>query len=74
LPFTTVKSSLQISPFLTNKANFRESQVNVTSLITVAYENKSNWALGENEPNSNPIKANFRKAQNERKLICYKGL
>jgi len=43
--------------------------MNVTSLITVDYENKSNWKLGENkanqsqskpiqtqyEPNSNPI-------------------
>ncbi len=68
--FTTVEDSLQIDPFLTNKANFRKSQVNVTSLITKDYENKSNWTLGENKPNSkpiqtqtNPIKANFRKAQ-----------
>jgi hypothetical protein len=29
----------------------------------MAYENKSNWTLGENKPNSNPNKANFRKAQ-----------
>jgi len=33
-------------------------QMNVTSLITVEYENKSNWTLGENEPNTNPIKPN----------------
>ncbi len=33
--------------------------MNVTSLITVDYENKSNWTLGENKPNSNPIKANL---------------
>jgi len=26
-------------------------------------KNKSNWTLGENKPNSNPIKPNFRKAQ-----------
>jgi len=25
--------------------------MNVTSLITVVYENKSNWTLGENKPN-----------------------
>ena len=37
--------------------------MNVTSLITVAYENKSNWTLGENEPKTNPIKPNFKKAQ-----------
>jgi len=27
------------------------------------YENKRNWTLGENKPNSNPIKPNFRKAK-----------
>jgi len=27
------------------------------------YENKCNWTLGENKPNSNPIKPNLRKAQ-----------
>ena len=25
------------------------------------YEKKSNWTLGQNKPNSNPIKANFQK-------------
>ncbi|GAI67221.1 unnamed protein product, partial [marine sediment metagenome] len=29
-----------------NKANFLESQMNVTSLVTRDYENKSNWTLG----------------------------
>jgi len=33
--------------------------MNATSLITVDYENKSNWTLGENKPNTNPIKANL---------------
>jgi hypothetical protein len=28
----------------------------------MAYENKSNWTLGENKPNSNPIKPNFFKS------------
>ena len=37
--------------------------MNVTSLITVAYENKSNWTLGENEPNTNPNKPNLLDAQ-----------
>jgi len=54
--FTTVESALQIDPFMQNKANFQKSQMNVTSLITVDYENKSNWTLGENKPNSNPIR------------------
>jgi len=37
--------------------------MNIKSFYTTDYENKSNWTLGENEPNTNPIKANFRKAQ-----------
>ena len=46
-----------------NEPNFQKSQMNVNPYNTVAYENKSNWTLGENEPNTNPIKANFRKAK-----------
>ncbi len=46
-----------------NKANFQKSQVNVKSIHTVVYENKSNWTLGENKPNSNPIKPNLQKAK-----------
>jgi len=56
--FTLVKSPLQIDPFMQNKANFRKSQVNVKSIHTVVYENKRDWTLGENKPNTNPIKAN----------------
>ncbi len=80
-PSTTVERPLQIDPFMQNKANFRKSQVNVKSLHTVVYENKSNWTLGENKPNSNPIKPNsnpiqtqFPKSQNECKLTYNKGL
>ncbi len=29
--------------------------MNVSSILTTDYENKSNWTLGENKPNSNPI-------------------
>ena len=63
LPSTSVEIPLHLSRtlyksalFMQNEPNFRKSQVNVTSLITVAYENKSNWTLGENEPNTNPIR------------------
>ena len=78
--------------------------MNANLYNTTDYENKSNWTLGENKPNSNPIKPNFRKAkmnvnltitkdyrkkddfvvrinkpnlrkaQNERKRLCYRGL
>ncbi len=35
----------------------------VTLYITRDYENKSNWTLGENKPNSNPNKPNLQKAK-----------
>ena len=38
-------------------------QMNVNIYNTTDYENKSNWTLGQNKPNSNPIKPNFKKAQ-----------
>ncbi len=105
-----------LSSVLTNKPNFQKSQMNVSIYLQTAYENKRDWTLGENKPNSNPIKpnlrkvkmnvnltltkdyrknddfavrknkpnskpvlsavewANFFKDQNERKLICYRGL
>ncbi len=37
--------------------------MNVRPLVIMNYERKSNWTLGENKPNSKPIKANFQKAQ-----------
>ena len=41
-----------------NKANFRKSQMNVNTAIAMDYENISDWTLGENKPNTKPIKAN----------------
>jgi len=38
-----------------NKPNFQKSQMNVSFFYTIDYENKSNWTLGQNKPNSNPI-------------------
>jgi len=70
---TSVKDSLQISPFMQNKPNFRKSQMNVTPYNTTHYENKSNWTLGQNKPNSNPIKPNLQKAKMNVKLALTKG-
>jgi len=64
-PPTFVVSALQISSFLTNKANFPDDQMNVSKVLTRDYGNKSNWTLGENKPNSNPIKANFPAPRDE---------
>jgi len=37
--------------------------MNVNIYNTTDYENIANRTLGENKPNSNPIKPNFRKAK-----------
>jgi len=37
--------------------------MNVSIFSKMAYENKSNWTLGESKPNSKPIKPNLRKAK-----------
>jgi len=37
--------------------------MNVSIFLKMAYENKHNWTLGQNKPNSNPIKANLKRAK-----------
>ncbi len=37
--------------------------MNINSLITMDYENISDWTLGQNKPNSNPIKANLKRTK-----------
>jgi hypothetical protein len=41
--------------FMQNKPNFRKAKMNVNIYNTTDYENKSNWTIGQNKPNSNPI-------------------
>jgi len=53
--FTLVKSSLQINPFMQNKANFRKSQMNANSILTKDYENETTLRLKKNKPKTNPI-------------------
>ena len=67
------ESSTNRPYFLQNKANFQKSQMNVSIFLQMAYENKSNWTLGQNKPNSNPIKPNFRKAQMNVSSLITKG-
>jgi hypothetical protein len=38
-----------------NEPKFKKAKMNVTSIITVDYENISNWAICENEPKTKPI-------------------
>jgi RNA polymerase sigma-70 factor (ECF subfamily) len=49
--FTLVKNPLQIAPFMLNKPNFLESQMNVCIFSQNTYENISDWTLGKNKPN-----------------------
>jgi len=56
------------------KANFLNGKMNINYAITTNYENISDWTLGKNKPNSKPIQSQFPKSQNERKIICYRGL
>ncbi len=44
--------------------------MNINTYNRTNYENISDWTIGENKPNSNPIKPNFFKCQNERKIGC----
>ena len=48
-----------------NKPNTLNTQMNVSSVITKHYENIANWKLGENKPNSKPIKANTNPIQTQ---------
>jgi len=59
--------------FMQNKPNFRKSQMNLKFCKQKAYENKSNWTLGQNKPNSNPIKPNLRKAKMNVSSLITKG-
>jgi len=49
--------------FMQNKPNFLDTQMNANTFSKRAYENKHKWTLGENKPNSNPIKTNLKRAQ-----------
>ncbi len=50
-------------PFYAKQTQFPKSQMNVKPYNTSDYENKSNWTIGENKPNSNPIKPNLKRAK-----------
>ena len=57
-----------------NEPNFEKAQMNVNKVLTRDYGNKSNWTLGENKPNTNPIqtqyKPNTNPIQTQTKPIC----
>jgi len=82
-PFNFLLSKLinQFESIMQNKPNLLNAQMNVTSFYAAVYENIANCKLGENKPNSKPIKpktkpnqTQFPKSQNEIKLLFNKGL
>ncbi len=50
-----------------NKANFQKAKMNVNLTLTKDYRKKDDFIVRINKPN-------FQKAQNERKVIYYRGL
>ena len=68
---TLVEDSLQIRPFMQNKANFRKSQMNVNKALTKNYEQMDTWSIGKNKANTNPIQTQF-KANSKPKQTQYK--
>jgi hypothetical protein len=62
--FTDVMSALQIAPLLTNKANFLDNQMNVSSFITTNYEQRTmNYEI-KNKPKTNPIQSQYKPKTN----------
>jgi len=51
------------APFMQNKPNFQDVQMNVNIYYTKVYKNETALGRGQNKPNSNPNKPNFQKAQ-----------
>ena len=73
---TNVECSLQIHPFLKNKANFQKSQVDVNRVLTREYEQMDTWSIGKNKaktkpiqsqykPNTNPIRTQYKAKQTQ---------
>jgi len=61
---TTVENSLQIASFLTNKANFQKSQMNVNTVITMNYEQRTmNYEI-KNKAKTNPIQTQYKANSN----------
>jgi len=57
---TTVENPLQIGHFLTNKANFQKSQMNVNNVLTRDYGKMDTWSNGKNKANSKPIQSQYK--------------
>jgi hypothetical protein len=78
-PSTTVECALQTHPFLTNKANFQKSQLNVTVYVTRDYVKMDTWSSGKNKANTKPIQTQYKsnsnpiQTQNKAKQTQFQG-
>ncbi len=70
-PSTTVERALQIHLFLTNKANFQKSQMNVSNLSIREYEQIDTWSRGKNKANSNPKQTQYKAKQTQFQSPAY---
>ncbi len=50
-------------PFYAKQSQFPKKSNDVSFFYTMEYENISDWTIGENKPNSNPIKPNLKRAK-----------
>ena len=57
---TDIECALQIHPFLTNKANFQKSQMNVSKALTKDYDIMDTWSSGKNKAKTKPIQSQFK--------------
>ncbi len=64
LPLAGQKNKPNSNPI---KPNLQKAKMNINSIITKDYRKKDDFVVRINKPN-------LRKAQNERKLIYYRGL
>jgi hypothetical protein len=72
MKINTIGHLVKTNPIQTQSNPISERpKMNISKIITMNYKNISRWRVKKNKPNSNPISL---KAQNERKLICHKGL
>jgi len=71
-PFTTVEDSLQIDPFMQNKPNLLNAQINVSSFITKDYRKNDAFAVQKNKANSNPNKPNLPEGKIDAKCVVTK--
>jgi hypothetical protein len=62
-------SALQIRLFMQNKAKFRKSQMNISSVNTMDYDKMDTWLSGKNEPKTNPKRTQTNPKRTQLKQI-----